>query len=152
MYDNWAANMTVVLATAAAVALCIIVHYEGLLYTTRDLQRTRGRQRSKLLHAIFSMLGLHIIEIWIFGLIVWGLLHWPACGQLYLLGKLEASPLLLDSIYLSAVTYTTVGFGDIVPVGPVRFVTGTEALTGFLLIGWSASFTYLEMERFWKTS
>jgi len=31
-------------------------------------------------------------------------------------------------------------------------VTGTEALTGFLLIGWSASFTYLEMERFWKTS
>ena len=150
MYDNWAANFTVVLATAAAVALCIVVHYEGLLYTTRDLQRTRGRQRSKLLYAIYSMLGLPIIEIWIFGLIVWGLLHWPACGQLLLLGKLEAPPLLLDSIYLSAVTYTTVGFGDIVPVGPVRFVTGTEALTGFLLIGWSASFTYLEMERFWK--
>jgi hypothetical protein len=30
-------------------------------------------------------------------------------------------------------------------------MTGTEALTGFLLITWSASFTFLEMQRFWKT-
>jgi hypothetical protein len=47
-------------------------------------------------------------------------------------------------------TYTTLGFGDIVPVGPVRFLTSVEALTGFVLITWSASFTYLEMNRFWK--
>lgn len=31
-------------------------------------------------------------------------------------------------------------------------VAGTEALTGFVLIGWSASFTYLEMEKFWRRS
>ncbi|MBM3373365.1 MAG: two pore domain potassium channel family protein, partial [Betaproteobacteria bacterium] len=43
-----------------------------------------------------------------------------------------------------------VGFGDVVPVGTIRFVAGMEALTGFLMIGWSASFTYLEMERFWR--
>jgi hypothetical protein len=29
-------------------------------------------------------------------------------------------------------------------------MTGTEALTGFVLIAWSASFTFVEMERFWK--
>ena len=43
-----------------------------------------------------------------------------------------------------------VGFGDLAPVGAVRFLSGTEALTGFVLITWSASFTYLEMERYWR--
>ena len=55
----------------------------------------------------------------------------------------------LDFVYFSAITYTTVGFGDYVPTGPIRFLAGTEALTGFLLITWSASFTFLEMQRYW---
>jgi hypothetical protein len=59
-------------------------------------------------------------------------------------------PNLLDAVYLSAVTYTTVGFGDMVPVGALRFVTGTEALTGLVLVTWSASFTFIEMEKFWR--
>jgi hypothetical protein len=62
-----------------------------------------------------------------------------------------ADPLgLLDAVYLAAGTYTTVGFADLVPVGPIRFLAGTMALTGLVLITWSASFTYLEMERFWR--
>jgi hypothetical protein len=28
-------------------------------------------------------------------------------------------------------------------------IAGVEALVGLLMIGWSASFTYLMMERFW---
>jgi hypothetical protein len=42
------------------------------------------------------------------------------------------------------------GFGDLAPVGAIRFLSGTEALTGFTLITWSASFLYLEMEAFWR--
>jgi Ion channel len=57
---------------------------------------------------------------------------------------------LLDAVYMASVTYTTVGFGDLAPVGAVRFLAGTIALTGFVLIGWSASFTYLEMSRDWR--
>ena len=41
------------------------------------------------------------------------------------------------------------GFGDVVPNGPLRLLAGAEALNGLLLIGWSASFLYLEMERWW---
>ena len=47
-------------------------------------------------------------------------------------------------------TYTTIGFGDLAPVGPIRFLAGTQGLVGFVLISWSASFTYLEMERCWR--
>ena len=57
---------------------------------------------------------------------------------------------LLDAVYLSANTYTTVGFGDLAPVGPVRFIGDTMALTGLVLITWSASFTFLETQSFWR--
>jgi hypothetical protein len=57
---------------------------------------------------------------------------------------------LLDGIYLAAMCYTTVGFGDVAPVGPIRFLAGTSALAGFVMITWSASFTFLEMDRFWR--
>ena len=31
----------------------------------------------------------------------------------------------------------------------MRLVAGVESLNGLVLIGWSASFTYLTMEEFW---
>jgi len=99
-----------------------------------------------VLYGIFGVLSLHIAEIWIFGLTVWALLMFPNTGSVA--GSIAGS--LLDAVYLSANTYTTVGFGDLAPVGPLRFVGGTMALTGLVLITWSASFTFLEMERYWR--
>jgi hypothetical protein len=37
------------------------------------------------------------------------------------------------------------------PSGTVRLIAGLEALNGLVLIGWSASFTYLTMEKVWDT-
>lgn len=151
MYEHWTANLVVVAGACSAVALCVLLHYEGLLLTSRGLQRIGGPQRIKVLYGIFSLLVLHVIEIWLFGVTIWLLLHWPECGHIVSNGVHQMGTLgLLDSVYLSAITYTTVGFGDVVPVGPIRFLSGMEALTGFVMIGWTASFTYLEMERFWR--
>jgi hypothetical protein len=36
------------------------------------------------------------------------------------------------------------------PSGPVRMVAGAVALNGLLLVGWSAPYTHLAMERFWN--
>ena len=55
-----------------------------------------------------------------------------------------------DYLYFSYAAFTTVGFGDIVPTGPLRLLAGMEALTGFVLITWTASYLYLEMTRLWK--
>ena len=38
-------------------------------------------------------------------------------------------------------SFTSLGFGDIVPTGAVRLLAGAECLNGLLLIGWSASYT-----------
>ena len=104
------------------------------------------KYRRKVLYGIFSVLALHVIEIWMFGITIWLLLMYPETGHVT-----GAEPLqLLDGVYLAAITYTTVGYGDVAPLGPIRFIAGTVALTGFVMITWSASFTYLEMERFWR--
>ena len=145
MYAAWMDNLIVVAATLAAVTLSVLTHYDGLVLASRGLARLGGRQRVKVLYGIASVLALHVVEIWIFGLITWALLRWPEFGSLR-----PAAQHLFDVIYFSAVTFTTVGYGDLAPVGPIRFLSGTEALTGFVLLTWSASFTYLEMERFWR--
>ena len=54
-------------------------------------------------------------------------------------------------MYFSAETYTSLGFADVTPDGSVRLLVGTEALNGLLLIGWSASFLCISMERFWAS-
>ncbi len=73
---------------------------------------------------------LHIVEIWIFGFAHMILLRWPEFGDLLIL----QSATLQEHVYYSAMLYTTVGFGDIIPQGLIRFLSGTEALTGLVLI------------------
>ncbi len=40
-----------------------------------------------------------------------------------------------DPIYFSYTTFTTLGYGDITPVGACRFISSAEAVTGYLLLG-----------------
>ncbi len=147
MYSNWPANIGVVIATAITVAIAVLVHYEGLVWLSRQLARMQTLRRRKVLYGVYAVLFLHVVEIWLFGVVIWALLEWPVFGSVAGIQQLA----LFDAIYLSAATFTTVGFGDLSPEGPIRFLAGTEALTGFVLITWSASFTYLEMEHFWRT-
>ncbi|MCZ8317958.1 MAG: ion channel [Lysobacteraceae bacterium] len=147
MYPHWDANLLVVAVTGLAVAAAVLVHYEGLNLLSRWLAtRHDSQRRRKVLYGIFGVLALHVVEIWVFGVAIWAVLQYPEAGAVAGARALG----LLDAVYLSAVTFTTVGFGDLAPVGPLRFLSGTMALTGFVLIAWSASFTYLEMERFWR--
>jgi Ion channel len=53
-------------------------------------------------------------------------------------------------VYFSAVIHTTLGLGDLVPSGSIRFLVGAQAVAGFTLLPWSALPTLLAMERFWR--
>jgi len=94
---------------------------------------------------VLALILLHVVEIWLFGFCYFVLAIGNDFGS-----SISDAGGLLDLVYYSATVYTTLGFGDLVPRGAIRFLTGTEAITGFLLISWSASFTFLEMQRFWK--
>ena len=136
----------VTLITAGLVTIIVFLHYEVLNLLSKTLARLAwvGRPRVALLFC--TLLMVHIAEIWIF-----------ACGFMLAewhggLGALKGEHILgvLDYVYFSSMTFTTVGYGDLFPIGPIRFIAAMEALSGFMLITWSASFTYLEMVRFWR--
>ena len=135
-----------IFATATAVIFCVALHYEGLRLLSDRLPMPQRNQRRQVVLLILCLLLLHIVEIWIFGGAYYLLLEYGAAGAL--IGDTQLG--LLDCVYYSASVFTTLGFGDIVPVGPIRFVTGTEALCGLTFITWSASFTFLEMLKIWN--
>ena len=145
-YSNWIINLAVVLGALTSVMLAALIHYEGLQLMTRGIALFRVKGRRVVLYVVLCLLALHICEIWVFGLAYHLLLMWPEIGRIQGLDSTH----LFDHVYFSATVFSTVGFGDLSPVGPIRFLAGTEGLTGFLLIGWSASFTYLEMEQLWR--
>ena len=146
MLEAVAGHAAVVAATLAALSACVLLQYEYLVAVWRRLSTHGGHRRVKVLYGIGAVLLLHVAEIWIFGTMLWLVLLWPATGAL----AGEDAIGFFDHIYFSAICFTTVGFGDIWPAGAVRFLAATEALAGFVLITWSASFTYLEMEQFWR--
>jgi hypothetical protein len=146
MYGHWVANVAVVIATAITVALAVLVHYEGLRWMSVRLGSLHAVRRRKVLFGVYGVILLHIVEIWLFGLCLWLLMKMEYAGVL----SGVAEPGVLDAVYMSATTFTTLGYGDLVPVGPLRFLVGTETLSGFILITWSASFLYLEMQEFWR--
>ena len=96
---------------------------------------------------ILGTLVAHIAEMALYGAVLYALIAGLGIGHLGGRG----APSLATCMYFSAETYTSLGFGDLTPVGPVRLLAGIEALNGLLLIGWSASFTYMSMERLWRT-
>lgn len=139
-------NWGVFLATVASIALVIGLHYEVLRACIRYLPSVSHRRRRRVVILILVILATHGVEIWIFAIGYYVLL------QLDMFGAITGSvPIVtvLDHAYFSGMVYTTVGFGDLVPHGPIRFMAGMEALSGLVMITWSASFTFLEMQRDW---
>ena len=134
------------LATAIAVIACVLLHYEGLRLLSDRLPTPRHYHRRRIILLILSLLLLHVVEVWIFGGAYYILLHLDGYGEL--IGADDAR--LVDCIYFSASVFSTVGFGDIHPVGAIRTMTGTEGITGLTMITWSASYTFVEMLKTWN--
>jgi hypothetical protein len=135
------------LVTMLVVILAVLSHYEGLRYFTNWMAATRLRPRLRIVMMIYGLLLLHTLEIWLFGLSYWLLSSDPGYGMI--VGETDIA-VLVDYVYFSATVYSTLGFGDLLPSGPIRLIVGIESVTGLLLITWSASFTYLEMIQYWR--
>ena len=52
-----------------------------------------------------------------------------------------------SALYFSSVTYTGLGYGDIVLTGSWRLMCGLQAMNGILLFGWSAALLFLIVQR-----
>ncbi len=129
----------------ALVFLNIFVHYEALRLIVKLLPKLKMPPRNRMVVVVFATFLAHTIEVWLYAIAYYFLDTYHEMGHFVGVHKAQ----FFDYVYFSAVTYTSLGFGDVYPTGPLRLITGIEALNGLLLIAWSASFTYLAMEKFW---
>lgn len=133
-------------ACALLMIFTTLIHYEALRLTSAVLPRLHMRSRTKPVVVIIAAFVAHVVEIALYAVTIYVLTRWFDVGAL---GG-EGAPSFAATAYFSAETYTSLGYGDVVPHGPLRLLAGAEALNGLLLIGWSASFIFVAMERFWN--
>jgi voltage-gated potassium channel len=114
------------------VVMTVTVHLLGLAGLVRLLRARHGLVRrvrksalTLLLAASLGLFALHTLEIW---------LH----AAVYLLVGAAAN--FEEALYFSTVTYTTLGYGDVVLAQTWRIFGAIEGATGLMMIGWSTAF------------
>jgi hypothetical protein len=127
------------------VTLSVLIHYEFLYRATKLVPRAHIKHRFRIVFVVFIALIAHMVEIWLFALAYFVMSKDKMWGEIQ--GNYDGS--FMDSVYFSLTNFTTLGFGDIQPIGSIRLLVGMEALVGFVLITWTASFLFYEMQRHW---
>jgi hypothetical protein len=86
--------------------------------------------------SVGGLLRLWIAIVVLFGVVYW-LLDWtPSLALISSVGPVDAGVHgFLAALYFSAVTATSVGYGDIVPIGPARVLAVLEGVAGLILFG-----------------
>lgn len=127
------------------VLTTVTLHYWTLAGLSALLKR-RKDFRGEILLVVIAMFFAHMVEISLYAW-VYQLLD-RSDTYMSIGGAVDGS--FIDHLYFSAACYTSLGLGDLYPVGTLRLMAGVEALNGLILITWSASFAFLVMQRRWR--
>ena len=136
----------VLLSIVVLVLLSVSIHLGAMHSLNVLLPRWTRLSRFRVGVLVLVAIIAHLLEIGLFALGLGILLSSGDHGQL--VGAYQ--PGFKSDFYYSAVAYTALGFGDIVPTGPLRLFTAIEALTGLVLIAWTASAIFLAMRQYWE--
>jgi len=131
--------LVVMLIAAVLVAVTVAIHAAGLaivlshLVKSHTLPPTRSWPITLLLIRVTWLLMLiHMVEI-----SLWSLFYlWQGC-----------LPDAESAFYFSGVTYTTIGYGDLVLPKPWRMLGPIEGVTGILMCGLSAGLFFATVTR-----
>jgi voltage-gated potassium channel Kch len=127
-----------------ALLLCsttVLIHAFGIRYVALPLagvwsKKVEGRASvvpvMPLVRLVSGLLLLHLLEMSI----------WAAAFTV-----LAILPDFETSLYFSLKSYTTVGYGDVVPPHEWRLVGPIEAAVGVLMLGLSTSFIIATLQR-----
>lgn len=127
------------------VLLTLTVGIHGLVlgWSLRNLLSHRGDLDSPstfLMVWTLSRLAIIVVMAHLFEILLWAIyFDWRD---------------VIDGIelafYFSAVTYATIGYGDIVPPDSWRLVSAMEGLTGILMCGWSGGYFFAVVARLYR--
>lgn len=132
------------LTAVILVVISINIHLVMLKIFMHFRKRTPVLSTGHIVRDVLVAILTHSLEIILF-----------AAGMYILEGSgyyghisTNSESLFGDYVYFSAITFTTLGFGDITPVGPLRFLAGVEVLTGLVLSAWTASVIFVGVLRY----
>ena len=135
--------ITIALVAAALVAGTVAIHAAGtalvLSHVTRRKAIGPGRlwlTTRLLVEVAWLLLLMHGVEI-----AVWAMFYlWRGCV-----------PDAETALYFSGVTYTTIGYGDVVLARPWRILGPIEGGTGILMFGLSTGLFFAVLTRVYAT-
>lgn len=123
------------------VSACVTIHGMGMILGFRWLTRAWPKREHHfslphtfwiLIRVVFGLLLLHLLQI-----TVWAVAYDVAgCFQDF-----------NTSFYYSATSYSTVGYGDVIPPSNWRVFGSIEAVTGVLMFGWSTGVLFAIVNR-----
>ena len=151
--------------TFAVVSVCVALHYEMLSFMAKLLPKLPIPRRRGVMVAMLGVMLTHVVEMYLFAVAMYIVEINADEGRLIAGSTVAASiddaeqnpaeddpeeRVFADAIYLSFTTYTSLGYGDIIPLGDIRILAAVEVLVGLLTIAWSASFMFMEMTELWR--
>jgi hypothetical protein len=126
------------------ISATVVIHSVGMVWLMAALRRLAPELYLRypsiwapavMVLTVLLLFALHGVEIWL----------WAA---VYLV--LTDLPNLETALYFSTVTYTTLGYGDVVLTPPWRVLASLEAANGILLFGWTTAFLFMVVRRIWQ--
>ena len=102
----------------------------------------RGKKSEALVRFLDRLTFIQTFVLWLFAIIVFGgiyfiLSHWSGNSLMYRNEVIEPNATgLLNSVYFSFITATTLGYGDIAPTGPIsKLFAALEVVVGLIIWG-----------------
>jgi hypothetical protein len=129
------------LLVGSLASLCNIVIHACLMTLVIRVAQVTGNNyrggRSSLLIVVM------VPTIWVF-MVAHALEVTVWAATYFLVG---AAPAGTDLVYLAGVTFTTLGYGDVVPAAEWQLLAPITAMNGVLLFGWSTAVIFEVLRR-----
>ena len=132
--------LTKTLLAASLVAITVTIHAAGLGMVLSHVSHSKVQPEDTRFWPITWLLiriAWLLIVIHLFAIAVWALFFWLA----------KCLPNLESSFYFSAVTYATIGYGDLVLPKEWRVLGPIEGFTGILMFGLSTAFFFVVVSK-----
>ncbi len=121
---------------------CIIIHSSATVVAYKIISRKHTDQTivKRILFVDLIVITLMVATI------LEGVL-WASIYQLT-----GAFTTFQESLYFSMVTYTTLGYGDLLLTGHYRIMGALEAANGVIMLGWSTAIVVFTIQKIYFTS
>jgi len=131
-----------ILIACFLVAATVLLHSAALAIILNPVLRLTARLEPHfwpvtwlLVRIAWWLIAIHSVEI-----AIWALFFWVQ----------KCLPDAESALYFSGVTYTTIGYGDLVLPKEWRLFGAVEGLTGILMCGLSTAFLFAALSRMYR--